>query len=76
MRLSGQFGENGGTTFQYVVRYRGRLITPEEFDKIIIRADKDGNVLYLKDVATMELGRVSYGFKGKTNGHPAASAII
>lgn len=72
----GQFGENGGTTFQYVMRYRGRLITPEEFDKIIIRADKDGNVLYLKDVATMELGRVSYGFKGKANGHPAASAII
>lgn len=72
----GQFGENGGTAFQYVMRYRGRLITPEEFDKIIIRADKDGNVLYLKDVATMELGRVSYGFKGKTNGHPAVSAII
>lgn len=72
----GQFGENGGTAFQYVMRYRGRLITPEEFDKIIIRADKDGNVLYLKDVATMELGRVSYGFKGKTNGHPAATAII
>lgn len=72
----GQFGENGGTAFQYVMRYRGRLITPEEFDKIIIRADKDGNVLYLKDVATMELGRVSYGFKGKTNGHPATSAII
>lgn len=72
----GQFGENGGTAFQYVMRYRGRLITPEEFDKIIIRADNDGNVLYLKDVATMELGRVSYGFKGKTNGHPAASAII
>lgn len=72
----GQFGENSGTAFQYVMRYRGRLITPEEFDKIIIRADKDGNVLYLKDVATMELGRVSYGFKGKTNGHPAASAII
>ncbi len=72
----GQFGENGGTAFQYVMRYRGRLITPEEFDKIIIRADKDGNVLYLKDVATMELGRVSYGFKCKTNGHPAASAII
>lgn len=72
----GQFGENGGTAFQYVMRYRGRLITPEEFDKIIIRAGKDGNVLYLKDVATMELGRVSYGFKGKTNGHPAASAII
>ncbi len=72
----GQFGENGGTAFQYVMRYRGRLITPEEFDKIIIRADKDGNVLYLKDVATMELGRVSYGSKDKTNGHPAASAII
>ncbi len=72
----GQFGEQGNQAFQYVMRYKGRLITPEEFDKIIIRADKNGNVLYLKDVASMELGRVSYGFKGKTNGHHSASAII
>ena len=72
----GQFGEQGNQAFQYVMRYKGRLITPEEFDKIIIRADKNGNVLYLKDVASMELGRVSYGFKGKTNGHHSASAMI
>ncbi len=72
----GQFGEQGNQAFQYVMRYKGRLITPEEFDKIIIRADKNGNVLYLKDVASMELGRVSYGFKGKTNGHQSASAMI
>ncbi len=72
----GQFGETGNQAFQYVMRYKGRLITPEEFDKIIIRADKNGNVLYLKDVASMELGRVSYGFKGKTNGHQSASAMI
>ena len=72
----GQFGENGDQAFQYVMRYRGRLITPEEFDNIIIRSNKDGETLYLKDVARMELGRVSYGFKGKTNGAPSASAII
>lgn len=72
----GQFGENGNQTFQYVMRYKGRLITPEEFDNIIVRANGEGDVLYLKDVAEMELGRVSYGFKNKTNGHPATSAIV
>ena len=72
----GQFGENGNQQFQYVMRYKGRLVTPEEFDKIIIRADKDGNVLYLKDVAELELGRVSYSYKNKINGKNGSTAII
>ena len=72
----GSFGENGDQTFQYVMRYKGRLVTPEEFDQIVIRALDNGEVLYLKDVARMELGRVSYGLYNKTNGKPATSAII
>ena len=72
----GQFGENGNQSFQYVMRYKGRLVTPEEFDNIIVRAGGDGEILYLKDVAEMELGRVSYGFKNKTNGHPSTTAMV
>ena len=72
----GQFGENGNQSFQYVLRYKGRLVTPDEFSKIILRTEKNGEILYLKDVADLELGRMDYGFTNKTNGHHAASAIV
>ena len=72
----GQFGEQGNQSFQYVMRYKGRLVTPEEFENIVIRATSDGEVLYLKDIAELELGRETYGFKNKTNGHPAVSAMV
>ena len=72
----GQFGEQGNQSFQYVMRYKGRLVTPEEFENIVIRATSDGEVLYLKDIADLELGRETYGFKNKTNGHAAVSAMV
>ena len=72
----GQFGEQGDQSFQYTIKYRGRLVTPEEFEKIVIRANANGDVLYLKDVADIELGRVTYGFHNKVDGHTAVSAMI
>ncbi len=72
----GQFGERGNQSYQYIMRYKGRLVTPEEFENIVIRTNPNGEVLYLKDVADLELGRVDYGFSNKTNGQPAASAMI
>ena len=72
----GQFGEKGDQSFQYIMKYRGRLVTPEEFENIVIKANADGEMLYLKDVADVELGRVSYGFSNKLNGYPAATAML
>jgi multidrug efflux pump subunit AcrB len=72
----GAFGEQGKQSFQYTMRYKGRLETPEEFDQIVIRAYDNGDVLYLKDVADVELGRVSYGFHNKINGHQAITAMV
>lgn len=72
----GQFGEQGKQSFQYVLRYKGRLATPEEFDNIVVRADNNGNVLYLKDVADIELGRLSYGFENHVDGHKGVTAIV
>ena len=72
----GQFGEKGEQSFQYIMKYRGRLVTPEEFENIVIKANSDGEMLYLKDVADVELGRVSYGFSNKLNGYPAATAML
>lgn len=72
----GAFGEQGNQTFQYVMRYKGRLAQTEEFEDIVVRATPNGEVLRLKDVADIELGRVSYGFMGKYNGHPGCTAIV
>ena len=72
----GQFGERGDQSFQYIMKYRGRLVTPEEFENIVIKASPNGDVLYLKDVADIELGRVTYGFQNKVNGKVAVSAML
>ena len=72
----GQFGERSDQTFQYTIRYRGRLQTPEEFGNIVISALPDGEVLRLKDVARIELGRSTYGFENTMNGHKGVSCIV
>ena len=72
----GAFGEQGNQSFQYTIKYRGRLTTPEQFGDIVIRANQNGETLYLKDVADIELGRVTYGFHNKMNGYPAVTAMV
>ena len=72
----GQFGENSDQSFQYVMRYKGRLATEEQFEDIIIRATPDGDILRLKDVADIELGRLSYGFHSTIDGHKGCTAIV
>ena len=58
------------------MKYKGRLQTQEEFENIVIRATSDGEILRLKDIATVELGRLTYGFQNNVNGHPGVTAII
>ena len=72
----GQFGERGNQSFQYTIRYKGRLQQPEEFENIIIKALENGEVLRLKDIADIELGRLSYNFNNTVNGHKAVSCIV
>lgn len=73
---TGSFGENSDETYQYTMKYRGRLITPEEFGEIVIRSTEDGEVLKLKDVAEVELGKESYAYHGSLNGHPGVSCMV
>lgn len=56
--------------FVYTVTTKGRLVEPEEFEEIIVRADADGSKVLLKDVARVELGALNYDFTGKHNGRP------
>ena len=72
----GQFGESGDQSFQYIMKYKGRLQTTEEFEDIIIRATSDGEILRLKDVARIELGGLSYGYSNSANGHPGVTSMI
>ena len=72
----GQFGENGDQSFQYVMRYKGRLSDEQQFEDIIVRTTPQGNVLRLKDVADVELGRLSYGFHATINGHVGVAALV
>ena len=72
----GSIGEREGQTFQYTLRYKGRLQEVPEFENIVIRANEDGTVLHLKDIARVELGRETYSFTGKVNGHNAVSCMV
>ena len=73
---TGSFGENSDETYQYTMKYTGRLITPEEFGDIVIRSTEDGEVLKLKDIADIELGKDSYAYKGTMDGHPGISCMV
>lgn len=73
---TGSFGENSKETYQYTMKFRGRRILPEEFGEIVIRSTDDGEVLRLKDIADVELGRENYSYVGMLNGHPAVSCLV
>ncbi len=72
----GSFGDQGDQSFQYTMKYKGRLTTPEEFENIVVAAKPTGEVLRLGDVASVELGRLTYGFSNSLNGYVATSCII
>lgn len=72
----GQFGERGNQTYQYTIRYKGRLQQIEEFENIVVKALPNGEVLRLGDVANIELGRLAYTFNNTVNGHKAVTCIV
>ncbi len=64
-----------GTEFNYTIQTKGRLTTPEQFGNIIIRAD--GNkILYLRDIASVELGAQTYSISSKFNGMDCGAIAI
>jgi len=72
----GQFGESGDQSFQYVIKYKGRLQTIDEFENIVIRASDDGQTLTLGEIARIELGSQSYSGSSYTNGKASAGIGI
>jgi HAE1 family hydrophobic/amphiphilic exporter-1 len=79
LQPSGQIGgppAPAGTEFTYQVRTQGRLLTSDEFANVIVRANPDGSVVRLGDVARLELGSVLYNAVGRLNGKSGAVIAI
>lgn len=72
----GQFGENGNQSFQYVIKYTGKLKSVDQFENIIVKSKGDRQVLRLKDIARIELGAKSYSSISKNEGRPTVGIAI
>lgn len=75
----GKVGETSGKTIsqlQYVIKYTGKFFTPEQYENIAIRANEEGTILKLKDIASIEFGAMNYGMVSKTDGRPSASIMM
>jgi hydrophobe/amphiphile efflux-1 (HAE1) family protein len=73
---TGQSSDKSPQLLQYVLRYPGKFFEPEQYKNLVIRADDDGSVLKLKEVADIEFGSLTYSMVSKTDGRPSASILI
>ncbi|MDR3008462.1 MAG: efflux RND transporter permease subunit [Sphingobacterium sp.] len=72
----GKIGDNGQQSFQYDITYRGTLTSIKEFENVIVKAIGNGQYLYLKDIARVELGTQTYTSVTTINGFPAVAISI
>ncbi|MBO6059372.1 MAG: efflux RND transporter permease subunit [Bacteroidaceae bacterium] len=72
----GSFGDQSDNKYKYTMEYKGTLKEIEEFEDIVIKTSEGGHVLYLKDVAEVEIGAKSYSFISNINGQPGAIMMI
>ncbi len=75
----GRVGLSSGKTAQsqeYVFTYKGWYNTPEQYDNIVVRANSDGEILKLKDVAKVEVGSEFVDIYSNKDGHPSASLVL
>jgi len=72
----GKIGANTKEAFQITVKYKGRLTEVSQFENIVLRVGNYGEILYLKDVATIEFGAFNYDIIGRANGEPAVAMAV
>jgi len=75
----GKIGESSGKqaqSLQYVLKYTGKLNTPEAYENLVLKSDDQGNIIRLKDVAKVEFDSQEYDVLSKENGKPSAAIMI
>ena len=73
---AGSFGDQTDNTYKYTLEYKGRLTSVQEFKDIVVRANTDGHVMHLSDVADVELGSLSYSYSSSVDQEPGVVFII
>ena len=73
---TGTLGQQSENTYQYPMEYKGTLKSIEEFENIVIRTQDNSNVLYLKDVATVEIGAKAYTMTSDMDGKPGVFYLV
>ncbi|TVT42970.1 efflux RND transporter permease subunit [Hymenobacter setariae] len=72
----GAFGQNSDQSFQYVIKYTGKLVSAEQFGNIVLKGTAQGQLLRLKDVARIELGAQDYSSNSATFGKPSVGISV
>ncbi|MFA6152398.1 MAG: efflux RND transporter permease subunit [Chitinophagaceae bacterium] len=72
----GRFGESSSESFEYVIKYKGKLTKPLDYENIVIRSNSNGSMLRLKDVARIELGAYTYGNFTRVDGKPGINMAM
>ena len=72
----GRFGQSSTQTFEYVLKYKGKLNQNEDYENIIIKATPDGSFIRLKDVARVEFGAFTYSANSRLNGNATSGFAI
>lgn len=72
----GNFGETSDEAFETALKHKGRFSQPEEYENIVVKTNKDGSILYLKDVARVEFGASNVGSDNSVNGYPGLTMNI
>ena len=72
----GRLGEQNEQSFEYVIKYKGKLAQPTEFENIVVKADKDGNILRLKDIARVEMGSLNYSVSTAVMNKPGITMAV
>lgn len=75
----GRLGQSSGKqaqSLEYVLAYQDRYNKPEQYEQIIVRANEEGEIIYLKDIAEVELGSEFFDIYSNLDGFPAASIVL
>lgn len=72
----GKFGENSDELFEIVIKHEGRFDEEEEYENLVVKTDKSGSLLHLRDVARVEFGASNYTSENRLDGKPAVTMDI
>ncbi len=72
----GKFGEGSKESFEYVIKYKGKLSRNEDYENIILKANNDGSTIRLKDVARIDLGSFNYTANATVDKGPSTGILI